>query len=166
MASAAIPGVLPAVNWHGRELIDGGVANNAPLSHALELGADEIYVLPTGTPCELAEAPHGALAMLVYATTLLVHGRLAHEIAALGDQARIAVLPPPCPLSVQPTDFGHADELIEQARTDARRYLDQRDSGGSSAAVSPRYGRARLRRARGEASGEHRATSCRELRGS
>src|SRR3954451_9341414 len=108
MASAAIPGVLPAVEWNGRELIDGGVANNAPLSHALELGADEIYVLPTGTPCELTEAPHGALGMLVYATTLLVHGRLAHEIAVLGDQANVAVLPPPCPLSVQPTDFSRA----------------------------------------------------------
>jgi NTE family protein len=127
MASAAIPGVLPAVEWDGRELIDGGVANNAPISHALDLGADEIYVLPTGTPCELDVAPHGALAMLIYATSLLVHGRLANEIAALGDQANIAVLPPPCPLSVPPTDFSHAGELIEQARADARVYLDQRN---------------------------------------
>jgi NTE family protein len=60
MASSAIPGVLPAVDWDGRPLIDGGVANNAPLSHALELGADEVYVLPTGAPCELEKAPHGA----------------------------------------------------------------------------------------------------------
>src|SRR5919206_449773 len=41
MASAAIPGVLPPVEWDGRLLIDGGATNNAPLSHALELGADE-----------------------------------------------------------------------------------------------------------------------------
>src|SRR5689334_6838503 len=59
LASAAIPGVLPAVEWEGRTLIDGGVANNAPISHALELGADEIYVLPTGAPCELHDAPRG-----------------------------------------------------------------------------------------------------------
>jgi NTE family protein len=128
MASAAIPGVLPAVDWDGRALIDGGVANNAPLSHALELGADEVYVLPTGAPCDLDHAPHGALGMLLYATTLLVHARLAHEIAALGaDQDRVTVLPPPCPLSVQPTDFSRADELIEQARADARRFLDGRE---------------------------------------
>jgi NTE family protein len=126
MASAAIPGVLPAVDWDGRALIDGGVANNAPLSHALELGADEVYVLPTGAPCELHEAPRGALAMLVYGSTLLVHARLAYEVAALGDRAAITVLPPPCPLAVQPTDFGHADELIERARADARRFLDLR----------------------------------------
>jgi len=126
MASAAIPGVLPAIDWDGRALIDGGVANNAPLSHALELGADEVYVLPTGAPCELEEAPHGALSMLVHATTLLVHARLAQEIATLAGEARIAVLPPPCPLSVAPTDFSRADALIEQARGDARRFLDER----------------------------------------
>jgi NTE family protein len=126
MASAAIPGVLPAVDWDGRTLIDGGVANNAPISHALELGADEIYVLPTGSPCELHEPPRGALAMLVYATGLLVGRRLAQEIAALAEEAAITVLPPPCPLSVQPTDFGHADLLIAQARADACQFLDRR----------------------------------------
>ena len=133
MASAAIPGVLPAVDWAGRELIDGGVANNAPLTHALELGADEVYVLPTGAPCELDSPPRGALAMLVYATSLLVHARLANEIAALAGDARITVLPPPCPLSVAPTDFGRADELIEQARGDARSFLGARASGRSGA---------------------------------
>ena len=39
LASAAIPGVLPAVEWEGRLLIDGGVVNNTPLSHAIALGA-------------------------------------------------------------------------------------------------------------------------------
>jgi NTE family protein len=48
MAGAAIPGVLPPVDWEGRLLVDGGVANNAPISHALDLGADRVYVLPTG----------------------------------------------------------------------------------------------------------------------
>jgi NTE family protein len=128
MASAAIPGVLPAVEWDGRLLMDGGVANNAPLSHALELGADRIYVLPTGTPCELEEPPRGALAMLIYATGLLVGRRLAEEIATVGTRAELTVLPPPCPLAVQPTDFGQAEMLIDQARRDARRQLSARRS--------------------------------------
>jgi len=37
-ASAAISGVLPAVAWDGRELVDGGVADNTPLSHASSSG--------------------------------------------------------------------------------------------------------------------------------
>jgi NTE family protein len=144
LASAAIPGVLPAIEWNGRLLMDGGVANNAPLSHALELGADEIYVLPTGTPCELDHAPRGALAMIVYATSLLVHARLTHEIASIGADAEIVVLPPPCPLTVAPTDFSHADALIEQARSDARHFLDAREQ--RRAARTPR---APARRRRG-----------------
>ena len=107
MASAAIPGVLPAVEWGGRALIDGGVTNNAPLSHALELGAEEIYVLPTGTPCELEEPPHGALAMLLDASQLLIGRRLAEEIAGVGTRAKLTVLPPPCPLPCsRPTSPG------------------------------------------------------------
>jgi NTE family protein len=127
MASAAIPGVLPPVDWHGRELIDGGVANNAPISQALDLGAEQVYVLATGTPCELDEVPRSALAMLIYATGLLLGRRLAQEVAALPDDARVTVLPPPCPLTVQPTDFGQAELLIDEAREEAGRYLDRRD---------------------------------------
>jgi predicted acylesterase/phospholipase RssA len=37
--------------------MDGGVANNKPISHAVELGARRIYVLPTGHACALAEPP-------------------------------------------------------------------------------------------------------------
>ena len=51
LASAAIPGVLQPVSWEGRALMDGGVANNTPISHAVELGAERIYVLPTGHAC-------------------------------------------------------------------------------------------------------------------
>ena len=63
MASAAIPAVLPAVEWGDLELMDGGVANNTPISHAIELGAREIYVLPTGHACALERPPGSALGM-------------------------------------------------------------------------------------------------------
>jgi NTE family protein len=126
MASAAIPGILPAVEWEGRQLMDGGIANNTPISHALELGADRIFVLPTGAPCDLEEPPSGALPMVVHATSLLVGRRLAQDVMEFGTRAELVVLPPPCPLSVQPTDFGRAEELIDQARTDAHRHLDRR----------------------------------------
>jgi NTE family protein len=140
MASAAIPGVLPAVDWDGRLLIDGGVTNNAPLTHAVELGADQIYVLPTGAPCELDQAPRGALAMLMYATGLLVGRRLAQEVSALDGRAKVVVLPTPCPHAVQPSDFGHAAELIDRSRADARALLDITDP--------PRPGPSRRRGAR------------------
>jgi NTE family protein len=126
MASAAIPGVLPSVTWEGRQLIDGGVSNNAPITHALALGADEVYVLPTNGPCELDEAPRGALAMLVYATGVLVRQGLAHDLARLSATENVIVLPPPCPIRVQPSDFSHADWLIEAGYAETMSFLGQR----------------------------------------
>ena len=135
LASAAIPGVLPPVEWEGRLLVDGGVSNNAPLSHALELGARTVFVLPTGAPCELAEPPRGALAMGLYASGLLVGRRLALEMSVVHRGIRVHVIPPPCPLPIQPTDFSHADSLIERGRAEARRYLAAQDRPARRAAL-------------------------------
>ena len=66
MASAAIPGVFPPVDWGDRHLMDGGIANHAPISDALELGAERIYLLSTGIASDLTEPPHGALGMLLH----------------------------------------------------------------------------------------------------
>jgi len=123
LASAAIPAVFPPVRWDDVELIDGGVANNTPISHAIELGATEIYVLPTGYACHLHTAPSSALGMGLHALTLLIQQRLIIEIRAFRDRARLVVLPPPCPLDVTPADFSHARELIERARRDAQAFL-------------------------------------------
>jgi NTE family protein len=123
MASSAIPGILPPVDYDGRLLVDGGVLNNTPISHAIECGADEIYVLPTGGPCALTEPPRGALGMIVHATSLMVAHRFADEAARYAGRPGLVVLPPPCPLHVQPMDFGHSEELIARAETDTRAFL-------------------------------------------
>jgi NTE family protein len=139
MASAAIPGVFAPVPWDERELMDGGVANNTPISQALEMGAETIYVLPTGTACDLVESPQGALGMLLHSMNLLVMRRLLVEIELLEDSARLIVLPPPCPLRVSSMDFGHADKLIEEGHASAADHLEAVASGCAvpTAAAAP-----------------------------
>ena len=129
LASAAIPGVLPPVDWDGRLLIDGGVVNNTPISHAITLGAQQIYVLPTGGPCALTAPPRGALAMLMHATEVMVAQRFAGEVALFRGRAEVIVLPPPCPIDVQPADFGHAGALMSRAESNARAFLAGLDDG-------------------------------------
>ena len=131
LASAAIPGVLSPVSWEDRALMDGGVANNTPISHAVELGAERIYVLPTGHACSLDQPPRGALAMALHAISLLTHRRLIDDIERHRADAHLIVMPPPCPLNIQPVDFAHAAELIAVALLDAREFLD---SGGETRA--------------------------------
>jgi predicted acylesterase/phospholipase RssA len=50
--------------------------------------------------------------------------RLLVEVEMLRDRAELIVLPPPCPLTIAPIDFSHADELIRRGYEDARDYLD------------------------------------------
>jgi NTE family protein len=126
LASSAIPGVLPSVRLAGRDLVDGGVANNTPISHAVELGAERIYVLPTGQSCELEAPPHGAIGMVLHAINLLMHRRLLDDIARFGDQVELVVLPPPCPVDVQPMDFSQAEHLIERSLEQSRHFLERR----------------------------------------
>jgi NTE family protein len=126
LASAAIPGIFPPVEWDGRLLVDGGVVNNTPISHALGLRPRHVYVLPAGGPCELTEPPRGALGMLIHATSLLVAQRFLGEAMALTG-SRVTILPPPCPIRAQPTDFGHASDLIDRAYENACAFLDERD---------------------------------------
>jgi NTE family protein len=133
LASAAIPGVLPSVRLNRRDLVDGGVANNTPISHAVELGAKRIYVLPTGQSCELEGPPHGAIGMVLHAINLLMHRRLLDDIARFGDQVELVVLPPPCPVDVQPMDFSRAESLIERSLEQSRRFLDERETARSDA---------------------------------
>ena len=124
LASAAIPAVFAPVRRDGRVLMDGGVANNTAVSHAIHLGADRIVVLPAGFSCALLEAPSTPLAAATHALTLLIEQRLIVEIAHLSDHADIVVLPPLCPLSISPVDFRASDELMARSRTATGDWLD------------------------------------------
>lgn len=126
LASGALPGVFPPVAREGRQLIDGGVTNNTPLSHAIELGAQRIYVLPTGYACSLTEPPRGAIGVAVQALSVLVQHRLVLDIRRVPDDVELIVLPPLCPLDVVPVDFSRTDELIDRSTEQSRRFLDER----------------------------------------
>jgi NTE family protein len=127
LASAAIPGIFPPVEIEGRLCIDGGVADNTPINIAHALGASTIYVLATGVSVSLERPPANALAMSVRASNLLLSSRLREEIEEFRGQVRLVVLPPPWPLTVLPSDFSHADDLICSGRDTAREALSHPD---------------------------------------
>lgn len=95
--------------------MDGGVADNTPIRHAIDLGADRIYVLPGGYACALSRPPGSALGMALHALTIVMQQRLAADVERYEGYAELIVIPAPCPLSVQPADFRHSSELIERA---------------------------------------------------
>lgn len=127
LASAAIPAVFPSVDIEGNTLVDGGIADNAALSQAIELGADRIYVLPTGYPCDLTRRPRTPLSAAVHALTLLIQQRLIIDVEHYSSQVDIRVMPPLCPLDVSSVDFRHTGHLIDDSRAATAGWLQSHD---------------------------------------
>lgn len=125
MASSAIPAVYPHVAHGGRLLVDGEVANGTCLDRAVQLGADEVYLLSPGPPCSgPLEPPSNVLATAVHAYHLLSQQRLATSIAHVPAGVRVHELPPPDHAPVLPADFTHTRCLIETAAESTRRWLN------------------------------------------
>jgi NTE family protein len=102
LATTAVHGVLPAVPWGRRRLVDAAATNPAPIAHAVELfGAERVYVLHT---CEDAH--------------------LRVEVAHYAREVELVVLPVPCGPGPGPADFGESDRLIGDALACARGALD------------------------------------------
>ena len=115
-------------------LVDGGVANNTPISTAVKLGATRIIVLPTGFACALNQMPRGAIARAMHALSLLVSRQLVHDAEQFaGGRVELRIVPSLCPLETSPYDYSMAHALIAQAKACTRQWLD--DGGLDGAAV-------------------------------
>ena len=133
LASAAIPGVFPPVPHQGRLLVDGCITQHTAIRHAVELGADVVYLLPTGYPCALPAVPRSAVGTALQALTLLSQQQLVGEVSrhtgpgpAQGAPAAV----PPQRLRGRLRPGGPADH----ASTRGRRVLDRRRRPGSAGA--------------------------------
>ena len=125
LASAAIPGVFPPVRIAGQYLLDGGIANNTPISTAIELGATRVIVLPTGFSCALDRPPRGALALALHALNLLIARQLVRDAEQFSSAAELVMVPPLCPLAASPFDFSITGKLIDRAAGATTRWLDR-----------------------------------------
>jgi NTE family protein len=123
LASAAIPGVFPAVRMDGRHVVDGGVANHTPISAAVELGATRLVVLPTGYSCTLDAPPRRAIAAALHALNILIARQLTDAIRRFRSMVEIVVVPPLCPLGVSPYDFNSVGALIDRAQQTTEDWL-------------------------------------------
>ncbi len=121
LASAAIPGVFPSVRIGGRDLVNGGVANNTQLSTAIRLGEARVIVLPTGFACALSRPPNSAAARAMQAISHLVARQLVADIEHYATRTEISVVPSLCPLDVSPYDCAG---LVDRSEANTRARIE------------------------------------------
>jgi NTE family protein len=93
MASAAVPGILPAVQIDGEHYLDGGIVNSIPVSRAVELGARTLYVLHVGRLDRPLEPPRWPWEVGLVAFEIARRHRFLGDLARLPDDITVHVLP-------------------------------------------------------------------------
>jgi NTE family protein len=93
LASAAVPGLLPPAVVDGRHYLDGGLVNSIPLGHAVELGADRVFVLQVGRIDQPLRPPQRPWEVALVAFEIARRHRYARDLATVGDDVEVHVLP-------------------------------------------------------------------------
>lgn len=88
-ASCALPGIIVPVERDGRLLIDGGVAENVPVTVARLLGADVVVAVDVNASYRRPAPPTNMFAIL--AQTYFTLGRAAERLAT--ERADVLVMP-------------------------------------------------------------------------
>ncbi len=115
LASSAMPAVFPPVRIGESYLIDGVVAHTSPIAAAVELGAKQVIVLPTGFACAIDRPPRTALGVALHVLNLLSARQLLIDVQRFCSEIDLIIVPPLCPLSISSFDFSHSSELIDRA---------------------------------------------------
>jgi predicted acylesterase/phospholipase RssA len=130
LASAALPSLLPPVRIDGGVYIDGGVADNVPISRAMEQGCNRIFVLLCGPLHYMPAPPRRPVEALLTAFFIAVHTRFARERESLPPGVEVVVF---CvgsePIS-RYDDFSATEALIAAGRSNAEEVLDFWEAGG------------------------------------
>lgn len=118
-ASMSVPGVYAPVSRDGKLLIDGGVANNLPVSVARDMGADIVIAVDITDPLMDKADLRDAFTVVGQLTTLLTRRNTEQQLDLLGEQD---VLIRPDLGELSSADFYQAAPFFELGATEARKH--------------------------------------------
>ena len=137
LASAAVPGIYPAVDLDGHQLYDGGLVANVPMRQAVEMGARSLVVLDCNFPGQLPGSTDTIADILLYWAMVSMRAQCVLEAPVIAAGIPVVYLPGPPPRLLSPLDFTHTAELIEAAYVSARAFLEQLRIAGPGLYGSP-----------------------------
>ncbi len=115
LASAAVPGVFPAVNINGKSYVDGGVAANVPIRQAIAFGANSVICLDATPPVVAERVPSSLTGALHHSVSLMLRNQRSHAVEELASRYRIAVLPSATPANIGTFNFARTQELLDNS---------------------------------------------------
>jgi NTE family protein len=136
LASSALPAVYPPVTVDGIRYLDGAVVNDVPVSRAVDLEADRIFVLHVGSWDRPRPEPKRPIDMAMYAYWLARRSRFQRDLASIPSSIEVLVLPPGGTPLIRYNDFGHSDEMVSSAYQATSAFLDAHDGDRNDLAAA------------------------------
>jgi NTE family protein len=109
-SSMSVPGVFDPVEWNGRLLVDGGIANNLPVNVARDLGAEVVIAVEVGTPPANREHLNSMADFVGQLSNLMINNNSRAQIATLGPDD--ILLEPELGDEITSAGFSEADKAI------------------------------------------------------
>ena len=121
-ASMSLPSILRPIEIDGRVLVDGGIANNLPVSVAKDLGADIVIAVDIGTPPKNANDIANTFDVLDQLSNFLTFDNQQKARALMGD--RDLLIKPELD-GVTLTDFSGIEHGMQAGYTAAEQFSDR-----------------------------------------
>ena len=121
-ASMSVPGAFSAVEIDGKLLVDGGMANNIPVSVAREMGADIVIAVDISTPLATRDEIKNVLSITAQLSGFLTNANAEVSRASLTDNDILIV---PDLGNITSADFDRADDAIPTGRVATEEKIPQ-----------------------------------------
>jgi NTE family protein len=142
MASTALTPLHPPWEINGERYVDGGTVTPLPLRVALDRGATEIWALHlldeqgrdadvdahSAVASDRSDPPvHGVAGHISKAVDTMLRLQVEHDLHLVSGERRIKFhhVPLAAPYRIEPTDFAHADDLMDAGYEQMNAYLDR-----------------------------------------
>lgn len=119
-ASMSVPAAFSAVEIDGKLLVDGGMANNLPVSVARDMGADIVIAVDISTPLSNRNEIKNILSITAQLTGFLTNSNTERSLASLTERDILIV---PNLGDIGATDFERSAEAIPTGRKAAEEMI-------------------------------------------
>jgi len=124
-ASAAVPGIVAAVEIDGKMLVDGGITNNMPIDVIKKMGADVVIAVDIGSPLSSQSELTSTVSVLNQLSTILTNNTSLAQKALMTEKD---VLLRPAIGDLSTTDWSIMPKALELGEQEAQANISKLSS--------------------------------------
>jgi NTE family protein len=124
LASAAVPPLLPPIDFGGWQFVDGAACADVPISIAVEKGGTEIYAIDVGTGALPRRNIHGIINLAQRAIAVLAHQQLLNDFEDVLHNTSVKLRYLQIASYPDIGDFDHAELFVTEGKRSMNEFLD------------------------------------------